>query len=228
MKVKNATNVEKVRHLVTFMPAIVSDVKKDLKSEHLRSDQQFLKQYFAGKQRQKLTVDELVVAYSQEITEKENEGLAEFLCNRWLIKNTDLYDHFSTFLQKINPEFDDIESIDDEMAAQMVGTAEKEYGSLRTYLFAVLNSVVFSESVYADLAQRAEIDFQAASKPVQTDEVKSIEALVKKHEKELRKVTDKYEKRLLGLEKKYHQDTATLKKQVGNLQRKLSEQAASC
>lgn len=228
MEIKTATFVDKVKHLATFMPAIVNDIKKDLKGDHLRSDPAFLKTYFAGKQRQKLGTDDLVAAYNAEITEKGNEALAEFFCNRWLIKNTELYDHFSTFLAQINPEFDDIESIDDEMAAKMLAGAEKSYGSVRSYLFAVLNSVVFSDAVYAGLSERATAQLNAVEKPAQTDEAKSIEALEKKHEKELRRLEEKFEKRQSGLEKKYHQDTAALKKQVATLQRKLSEQAASC
>lgn len=54
------------------------------------------------------------------------------------------------------------------------------------------------------------------------NESQSFEALKGEFEQKLVRLEDKYEKKLLGMQKKYVTETEMLKKQIGNLQRKLS------
>ena len=98
---KDATYKEKYNALKNWMPAIVDVVKKDLKNEHLKTDFVFAKRYFAGKNLNKLTNEELVAGYASAIQQEEKgEEIAEFITNRWLIKNSELYGFFEEELKE--------------------------------------------------------------------------------------------------------------------------------
>ena len=147
---------EKLTVLQPCFPSIVETIKKDLKIEHLGADRRFLKRYFSGKKRHKLEVDQLIPAYTTEIAEVGNEDLAEFICYRWLIKNRDVYEFFAERLASINTDFDKIERIEDKSAKDWIEGAIDSFGVERTYIFSVLNSIVFSDKIFKTLRKRVE------------------------------------------------------------------------
>ena len=220
---KNVTYKEKFAMLKPWLALIIDAVKKDLKNEHLKQDWQFCKKYLPGKTAQKLTTEELVDVYSVAVDEAESgEALAEFISNRWLLKNSDLYGFFEQKLSEINPNFSEIEELDADMSRKMLSHAVKEFGAPRTYLFSVINSVVFPEQVYRELNKEAkEALVQEEQKTLEYEEKASLDSLKLSFEQQMARLTDKYEKKLVGMQKKYVQDTETLKKQVATLQRKL-------
>jgi hypothetical protein len=220
---KETTYQEKFATLQKWFPYIIESVKKDLKNEHLKNDWQFVKKYFPGKNINKLTVEELVEGYTKAIeTEEASEQLGEFLTNRWLLKNTELYEYFERQLYQINPNFHEINEIEKDKSIEIMEGAISQFGAPRTYLFSVLNAVVFPQEIFQILSQRAD-----EAKHQQHEEEKlevdhaSKETLQKHYEQQISRLTDKYEKKLQGLQKKYLQETETLKKQVVSLQRKL-------
>jgi len=218
---KEASYREKFKTLQPWMPTILQTIKKDLKGDHLKMDRLFYKKYFAGKQLNKLTTDELATAYFQEISEGK-EDLGEFVSNRWLLKNTDVYDHFASYLEKINPQFDQITEIDVSFAEEMITKATTQFGAVRAYLFAVFNSVSFSTEQMQKLANDAETEVVTAQQEAEEEETeRTLDSLTKKYEREISRLTNKYEKKLIGMEKKYHRDTEALKKQIGTLQKKM-------
>lgn len=221
---KDATYKEKYRALKNWMPAIVDVVKKDLKNEHLKADFVFAKRYFAGKNLNKLTNEELVEGYSSAIQQEEKgEEIAEFITNRWLIKNSELYGFFEEELSKINPDFSAIKEIEKSRSQEIVDGAVKQFGAPRTFLFSVLNSVAFSDDAFKKLGQQAEQEAKKAEQDaVQQADLKNIEQIKRACEEQIARITDKFEKKLEGLQKKYLQDTEGLKKQISALQRKLS------
>jgi hypothetical protein len=221
---KDATNKEKFALLSQWMATIVEAIKKDLKHEHLKNDQGFVRSYFAGKNLNKLSAAELASAYSHAIVNGENgDELAEFVTNRWLLKHTDVYHFFEQELSRINPNFSQMEILDPQTSLTLMEDAVKHCGSPQTYLFSMLNSVVFPDDVYTILGKRAE---QSVQENEQAELVKSeresFASMQQQYERQIARLTDKYEKKLLGLQKKYVQDTEALKKQVASLQRKLS------
>lgn len=222
---KDSTYKEKFVLLRNWLPNIVTVVKADLRKDHLQQDWMFVKKYFANKNIQKLSIQELAEGYIQAIEQEEKaEEIAEFICHRWLVKNTDLYNYFEEELNKISPEFTELKELSADVSHKLVEHSVKEFGAERTYLFAVMNSVVFPEAVYTQLRKRAseeQVQEEKRSKIVQ--EKQSVEVLQRSHEQELARVTDRYEKKLLGLQKKYIQDTEALKKQIAALQRKLND-----
>jgi hypothetical protein len=225
---KDATYKEKFAILNEWLPQIIEQVKKDLKNEHLKKDARFCKEFLGGKHFTKASVEELAAAYEKVIREGENgEAVAEFICSRWLLKNSEIYQYFASALTALYPDFTEIAEIAEKEGIQIAEQSVKEFGALKTYLFSVINSVVFSDSIYKDLEQKARREVKEELERAEEQAVhKSFEDLKSGYEVQISRLTDKYEKKLSGLEKKYHQDTETLKKQISLLQRKLNERAA--
>jgi hypothetical protein len=220
---KNITYKEKFALLKNWMPAIVESVKKDLRTEHLKKDWAFVKQHFPGKNLNKLTSEELAQVYNNVIENSENgEELAEFISNRWLLKHTELYYFFEKELTKISPDFNELEKLEKNQSMEIIEGAIQEFGAPDTYLFSVLNSVVFPKEAYDILAARAETCVKQDEVEAQAlAEKQSLEDLQRSYEQQIARLTDKYEKKLSGLQKKYHIDTESFKKQIVALQRKL-------
>lgn len=205
-----------------WIPSIIESIKKDLKNDHLKQDRQFAKKYLNGKNPGKMTTEDLVEAYSQALEEGENaEALAEFISNRWLLKNGELYGYFESKLSEISPNFVELEEIDYAKSKEIVTGSVGQYGPLRTYLFSIINSVVFPEKIYKELGLLAKQHEEKASEELKMrEEQYSIESMKQAYEQQISRLTDKYEKKLNGLQKKYTTDVESLKKQLGNLQRK--------
>ncbi len=221
---KEATYQEKFNLLRDWMPHIVSVVKRDLKNEHLKNDRAFAKEHFGNKPLGQITEDDLAPVYLQKIVEGEgDESLGEFVANRWMLKNTDVYDFFESSLRAINPNFDQIEELTDEASDQIIGGAAEQFGAQNTYLFSVLNSVVFPKAKLDALASQASSEAAVAlqEEKVAGDE-RTVEAMERRLEREIKRLEDRHEKKLAGMQKKYVKDTETLKKQIANLQRKLT------
>lgn len=220
---KDSTYKEKFTMLKTWMPLIIETTKKDLKNDHLKRDPGFARLYLPGKNAAKLTTDEMAEAYSKAIESDSGEELAEFIANRWMLKHSDIYEYFEQELSKINPNFSEIQDIDKPTATKIMEGAVHQFGSIATYLFCVFNSVVFPEDVYKQLGSHASKTVVDKKEEDQKNaEDASLEALKRNHEQQMARMVDKYEKKLLGLQKKYILDVETLKKQIANLQRKLT------
>jgi hypothetical protein len=225
---KNASYREKFADLKEWVPFIIESVKKDIKNDHLKKDLYFFKKYFATKNLHKLGTDELADAYYRAIQEEDRgEEIAEFIASRWLLRNSELYELFQRELSRINPEFADLDELDQPQAQSLIELSNREFGAPHTYLFAVLNSVVFPKESFTSLKKQA-VQHQetAEQQKQQQDEKQTIDSLKLVFEREIARLTDKYEKKLMGLQKKYLNDTEGLKKQVSQLQRKLSEKGA--
>jgi hypothetical protein len=225
---KNASYKEKYAVIQEWLPLIVESVKKDLKNEHLKKDFYFIKKYLSSKNLNKVTTEELTQAYQNAIANEENgEALAEFMTSRWLLKNTDLYDFFEQQLSQISSDFATIEEIDANSSKAIIEQATEEFGAPHTYIFAVLNSVVFPPESFNELKHLAQQEVkQQEQNAVQLGEKLTLESLKSNQEREIARLTDKYEKKLAGLQKKYQVDVDSLKKQVAQLQRKLQEKTA--
>jgi hypothetical protein len=168
-----------------------------------------------------LTVEEMKDAYVKEINEGNQEAV-EWIASRWVLKHAEIYHFFSEKLAEINPKFDEIKTISDEIGKKIMQLAVAQFGALKCYVFSVLNCVKFSDALYQELRLLAEKDKKEEVTPTAPENA----ADVKEHlEKEILKITDKYEKRLLGFQKKYNQDVTGLKKQIAALQRKLGEKS---
>jgi hypothetical protein len=220
---KDTTYKEKIVLLKKWAPVLLDPIKKELKNDHIRQDWGFARKYLAGKNLNKMTLEDLVQAYMTAITTEESgEQIAEFITNRWMLKNTEMYHFFEQRLSQINPNFSEIDQIRNEAASQMVNEAVAHFGAPRTYLFGVLNSVAFSPEIFAQLSQKAdEAKLRENEEEEEQAKASTFEELKKNQEREIARLIDKYEKKLAGMQKKYLDDTTSLKKQLATLQRKL-------
>lgn len=216
----DTTNLTKFAILKNWLPTIIDTIRKDLKKDHLSKDVAFLKQYFSGKPVNKLTNEELAAGYAAALENEETaESVGEFITNRWLLKHADLYYLFEGHLVKINPDITQITSIEESVAAPIIDESVEQFGAIDTYLFCRMNSVAIPESIFERLEKRAQEEVGATKEKVKHE---SIEEVERQYERVIARLTDRYEKKLSSLERKYVQDTETLKKQIGNLQRKLA------
>jgi hypothetical protein len=226
---KNATYKEKFADLQEWIPYLVDAVKKDLRNEHLKKDVYFVKKFLSSKNIHKVTTEELAQAYQKAIQEEEQgEDLAEFITSRWLLKNSELYEFFERQLSAINPDFSNLEELQSGQAQTLIDASVQQFGAPHTYLFSVLNSVVFPKESFQKLKARAQQDQRKQEEETHSvNEQLTQEQLRKNYERELARLEDKYEKKLIGLQKKYVTDVDNLKKQVAQLQRKLQEKSTS-
>lgn len=225
---KNATYKQKFADLHQWVPLIIDSVKKDLKNEHLKKDFLFVKKFLSNKNINKVTVEELAQAYQKAINEEEKgEEIAEFIASRWLLKNSELYEFFERQLTQINPDFASLETLEPAQAKALIDAANREFSPADTYLFAVLNSVVFPDESFKSLRTEAEKHKHQQEKEIEeTTAEQTLESFREAYQREIQRLTDKYEKKFLGLQKKYLQDTEGLKKQIAQLQRKLQGKGA--
>lgn len=205
----------KFNKLLPWAQEIFHPIKKDLKNDHLLKNPSFAQKHFPKRAVDKLTTEEFAAAYMQEIVEGDEE-LGEKVVARWVMKNAELYEFFATQLSKVNPKFDEIESLTPEVSAFLLNASLAQFGAAATYIFCVMNAVVLTEEQFAKLRELALVkEEQVTTEPV------------KDYEKEIRKLTEKYEKRIQGIERKYIQDVEGLKKQIAQLHKKLVEKSVA-
>ncbi|GAB4228435.1 MAG: hypothetical protein Tsb0021_05740 [Chlamydiales bacterium] len=224
---KEASYQDKFCLLVPFTSTIILDIKKDLKALHLKNDPIFAKKHFPGKLISRITNEEILKVYTSLIESTKDEEMLEWISNRWLLLHTDIYYAFEQEISVIYPNFSEISSLQDDLARSLVAKGIQSFGSLKTYIFSVLNSVVYSEQIFQDLRKEALISLNTNEKIISETQSQDLETLHHDHQKELAKCKDHYEKRINGLLKKYERDTLALKKQITLLHRKLSEKGKS-
>lgn len=222
---KDTNYQEKFVILNDWIPVIIDEVKKDLRQDHLKRDIGFARQFFPSKNPSKLTLDELVSGYDKALAKPEiAEELGEFISNRWLLKNTDLYYFFEENLKKVTNDFQDLKELERPFADKLAEEASRLFGPGKVYLFSVLNSVVFPKEVLETLRKEAEKErAKKIAKESEDIENKSWQDKEKNYQLQIARLEDRYEKKILGLQKKYQIDIETLKKQIATLQRKVLE-----
>lgn len=222
---KDMTYQEKFVVLNDWIPSIIEEVKKDLRHDHLKRDIGFARQFFPSKNPSKLTIEELVSGYDKALAKPEiAEELGEFISNRWLLKNTDLYYFFEENLKKVTNDFQDLKELERPFADKLAEEASRLFGPGKVYLFSVLNSVVFPKEVLDNLHKEA-IRERAKKRELASEdlELKTWQDKEKNYQLQLSRLEDRYEKKILGLQKKYQIDIETLKKQIAALQKKVQE-----
>lgn len=222
---QDSTFADKYTLIAPWIPRLVGSIKGDLKREHLKRDLAFVKGHFSTRDINRIGIDELTTVYSKVLCGAGAEGTGELVSNLWLLKHGEIYRYFETELSKLASDFTALETIADDKAQPIIDGGVGEFGAMDTYLFAVLNSVVFTEAAYAKLKRLALDELAHRAKEVKTS-VAPDEASVKKHEREMARLQEKYEKKLVGLQQKYLHDVDVLKKEVTRLRQKLAEMAA--
>lgn len=202
--------------LKNWMHVILNAIKKDIKQDHLGTDPEFYRKHFGNRPQNRLTAEEIFDAYEKTLIEG-NQELAEWVINRWVFKNGDLYQVFADRLSKINPQFEKIQTLSEEESENVLAGTVEQFGAIPTFLFVILNGVVFPESVREKLQKIAEaekVEFEKKSRMEEGRE--SLEKLLAAKEREIARLNDK----ILGVQKKYDRDVESLKKQIKALQKR--------
>lgn len=143
----------KIQQLSSLFPLIISDIKKDIKNELIKFDYATFKKLFGKCYVAKLTVQELAPPLFQEIA--TNPKLEDWIVERWVEKNADMYRFFAQLLSQVNPNFEEIQSIDDKVGETIANAAVAEFGAKKAYLFSLLNKVAFSPALFEKLKAQA-------------------------------------------------------------------------
>ncbi|MEN9654631.1 MAG: hypothetical protein RL235_743 [Chlamydiota bacterium] len=206
-----------------WVASILSDIKKELRTEHLLKSPVFYRAHFGNRPHNRIPYEEIEAVYVRALAEGSDADLADWVINRWVFQHGDIYEAFAEKLQQVNPDFTQIKELTlDESERVLDGMAER-FGALNVYLFAWLNKVAFPESVFHRLQNLAESTTRLAKE--EAEESKALvekEALVKKHARDLEKLRLKCEDKIAGVMRKYDQDVAGLKNQIRALQKRMS------
>lgn len=196
---------------------IFNAIKKELKSDHLGSDPGFYRTHFGSRPQSRLTIEEIFAAYEKELM-RGNADLAEWVVNRWVFKHGDLYQHFADRLSQLNPDFGQIQTLSEAESEQILAGAVESFGAIPTFLFVLLNGVVFPHTVRERLRREAEKEREKREKEQEEEAGReSLEKVIASQKREIARLQEK----IAGVQKKYDRDIEGLKKQIANLQKKL-------
>lgn len=154
MTTQQQSYAEKFALLEPFHTLIFTDIKKELRDEHLRTDRGFYKRNFAPKELKALTVDDFMRVYPKYIADGFEE-LSDFIANRWLLRHLDIYNFYEARLQKYSQDFDKIQELEKPFAEQLLKDSVAAFGAKNSYIFAVLNSVAFPQDLFNELRSHA-------------------------------------------------------------------------
>lgn len=213
----------KFEFLGPIFAKVLHDIRRDVKQEHLKKDRDFVQRYFGKAHLDKVSAEEIFRAYSTEIIQEGNEDLAGWVVSKWILKHAEMYEYFVSELSRVNPRFEEIQLLGMDVSKSMAAQAVDRFSLVDTYIFSVINSVAFPDEIFDHLKKQAQSWHEEQLNKSSSLEQVSIEALVRRHNEEMLKLSDRYEKRLQAVSKKYMQDIDGLKKQLAILQKRLSE-----
>lgn len=206
-----------------WIPQVLAAIKRELRTDHLPNSPAFARSHFGNRPLNRLTAEELFRAYEKDLL-AGNEELSEWVVNRWVFKNGDLYAHFAEGLERIDADYDALKSLTEEQSEQILQGALERFGALSTYLFSVLNRVVFPQMIFDRLRQGAEREESIQKMQAeQTEQQQNISQMKERYEKTIASLQDKCDRRIAGVMKKYTTDTEALKKQIRALQQQLQK-----
>jgi hypothetical protein len=214
---------DKFQTLQPWLSQVLHTIKKEIKTEHLSKSPAFYKTHFGNRPINRITNEEMCAVYEKELLANDTEELGEWVINRWVFRNGDIYQHFASRLAQINPDFEEIKNLDDKQSEMVLSGAIEAFGALPVYLFVVLNGVVISPKVLERLknfvveTQEKEKEEQEALSTQMT-----LDQMIERQKAEILRLEKKYEDKLLGVMKKYTTDIEALKNQVRSLQHKIN------
>lgn len=192
---------------------IISSVKRDCKSEHLKLDPGFVRQHFGGMPVQRISLEEMRTVYLQQIL-AGHDRLAEFVANRWLFRNMDVYRFFEESLQKISPEFEKISELTSEQAEQLLKDACQRFGSERVFCFVAINDVALPKADFERLQRQALEELSTRQKGEPADGEEGVEERMRA---EMDRIKERHEKKVAEMTRKHQQEVQRLQKEISQL-----------
>lgn len=212
------TWTEKFSLISPWFSEVVSDIKQQLKSEHLSLDPSFVRTHFHGLPLHRISQEEMRAVYLREIL-SGNTQIAEFVMNRWLFKNLPLYKFFETRLEKLFSNLNEIQKIEDEQARPIIEEALSSFSLGKIFCFITLNDVLLSDELFRELQKKA---LEELSKIMSEEESRHVPEKTKLEE-EFKKTKEKYERKIEELQKKHRQEIKALQNELLETKRLLKE-----
>lgn len=203
--------------LTPWFSDIIELIKRDCKNEHLRLNPQFVREHFAGLPMHRINLEEMRSVYLRLIL-AGNDPLAEFIANRWLFRNMELYGFFEKALSEVSPEFEKIQEIPEDKAETIIQTACERHGPEVVFCFVVINDVVISQEILERL-QRQAVESLARRQKESDGESQSVEERLRK---EIDRMKDRQEKKIQEMTKKHQQEVHRLFAEINALKAQLS------
>lgn len=205
-----------------WLPDVLAAIKREIRTDHLANSPSFARTHFGTRPLNRLTFEEIASVYEKNLL-LGDEDLSEWVVNRWVFKYGDLYAYFAERLEKVDANYHELELLSEEQSEQVLEGAIACFGAVPTYLFSVLNRVVFPKIVFDRL--RAEAEKEDSMKKGQVEEREEAERaadLKVRYEREVVRMQEKFESKISGIMKKYSADVEALKKQIRALQKQVS------
>lgn len=202
---------------------IIADVKKDCKSEHLRLDPLFVRQHFGGMPVQRISLEDMRTVYLQQIL-AGHERLAEFVANRWLFRNMELYRFFEESLQKISPDFDSITELTQEQSNALVEEASEKFGCEKVFCFVAINDVALPKEPFERLQRHALDCLSKRQKETPAGHDDDGEG---RWRAEMDRLKERHEKKITEMSKKHQQEVQRLQKEIARLTCDLAKKVAA-
>jgi len=207
--------------LQPWLPRLLEGLKREIKTEHLSKNPLFYRSYFGTRPLNRLTTEEIVAAYQKELIQG-NEELSEWIVNRWVFNHGEIYEFFAERLAKINPDFSQIQNLDDAQSDAILDGAAEKFGALETYFFAKLNGVVFPEATFVRLRKSAEEEEAKTSLARQEAETEgNLQQQIQRYKRENERIQERCDSRIAGVMRKYATDIEALKRQIRALQQRV-------
>jgi len=162
---------------------------------------------------QRITIEEMRAVYLQQIL-GGHERLAEFIANRWLFRNMDIYRFFEESLEKISPEFEKITELPADQAEALLKEACEKFGCEKTFCFVAINDVVLPKPLFERLQRQALEHLSVRQKDEPADEQEEAEARLRA---EMDRLKERHEKKIAEMTKKHQQEVQRLQKEISQL-----------
>ena len=193
-------------------------VRRDCKNEHLRLNPAFVREHFAGMPLHRITVDEMRAVYLRLIL-AGNDHLAEFVANRWLFRNMELYSFFEKALSQVSPEFEKIAELTIDQAKAIIEEASEKFGCESVFCFVVINEVVIPQEVFDKLQRKAVESLGKRQKEADAQEL-SVED---KYRQEIERLKERQEKKIQEMTKRQQQEVQRLHNEIHLLKSELAQ-----
>jgi hypothetical protein len=200
---------------------IMNVVKRDCKSEHLRLDPLFVRQHFGGVPIHRITFEEMRAVYLQQVI-GGHDRLAEFVTNRWLFRNMEMYRFFEESLQKISTDFEKIAELTNEQAEPLLAQALQKFDVEKVFCFIILNEVAVPNDCFEKL-QRQALEKLAERQESEPQEGEKGDLL----RQEMDRIKERHEKKIQEMTKKHQQEIQRLQKEISSLRAELSKATVS-
>jgi hypothetical protein len=222
MNVDRSSWAGKFSLLSPWFSEMLDVIKRDCKQEHLSVDPHFVRKFFAGKPVARISLDEMRAVYMQQIL-AGNDQIADFIANRWLFRNMDLYRFFEEELQKVSPEFEKIKELSVEETEKLFEKALKSFSLEKIFCFVVINEVAFNPVFFENLQKQA-LEALSKRQKEQPEENSNKEVLLLKEEME--RIKERHEKKIQEMKRQHQQEIGRFQNEILSLKKELSKKEA--